>query len=138
MIALADARRLAAFGLALALAAMSAAADEPAEPASQSDDGRGPEAAAAPAKPVCLGAADTREMVRSRHFIEPYAALKFAATQRKAEALSARLCHTGDEFFYDITVLHRDGRLVRVHMNAATGKPIPRAAREAKEPPPKN
>ena len=41
------------------------------------------------AKPACLNAAETREMVKSRHLLEPFAALKFAGAQRKAEALSA-------------------------------------------------
>ena len=86
---------------------------------------------AAAAKPVCLNAAETREEVKSRHLIEPFAALKFAAAQRKAEALSAKLCHTGDDFVYEITLLHRDGRLVHVEMEAATGKCSPARAERA-------
>ena len=74
------------------------------------------------AKPVCLNAAETRETVKSHHLLEPFAALKFASAQRKAEALSARLCRTGDDFIYEITLLHRDGRLVHVEMEAGTGK----------------
>ena len=66
---------------------------------------------AAAAKPVCLNAADTREQVKAHKLLEPYAALKSAAQQRKAEALSAKLCVSGDEFIYEITLLHRDGRL---------------------------
>ena len=88
-------------------------------------------------KPVCLTAAETREEVKARRLLEPFAALKFAAAQRKAEALSAKLCHTDDEFIYEITLLHRDGRLVHVQMDAGTGKPVSGAARphEAHEPP---
>ena len=85
------------------------------------------------AKPVCLNAAETREEVKSRHLIEPFAALKFAAAQRKAEALSAKLCHTGEDFIYEITLLHRDGRLVHVEMEAATGKIVSRPPREPHE-----
>ena len=85
------------------------------------------------AKPVCLNAAETREEVKSRHLIEPFAALKFAGAQRKAEALSARLCHTGDDFFYEITLLHRDGHLVHVEMEATTGKVVVRPAHETHE-----
>ncbi len=84
-------------------------------------------------KPVCLTAAETREMVKSHHLIEPFAALKYAAAQRKAEALSARLCRVGDDFVYVITLLHRDGRLVHVETEAATGKIVPRAPREPRE-----
>ena len=84
-------------------------------------------------KPVCLSPAETREQVKTRRFVEPFAALKSAAAQRKAEPLSARLCHIGDEFIYEITMLHRDGRLVHVEMEAATGKLMPRVSREPRE-----
>jgi uncharacterized membrane protein YkoI len=115
MAALAMVCRAAAWCAVMACASASAAEAEP------------PHAAAARA---CLNAAETREEVKSRHLIEPFAALKFAAAQRKAEALSARLCHTGDDFIYEITLLHRDGRLVHVEMEAATGKVVVRPARE--------
>ena len=88
----------------------------------------------ASAKPVCLTAAETREMVKSHHLIEPFAALKYAAAQRKAEALSVRLCRSGEGLVYIITLLHRDGRLVHVAMEAATGKIVPRPMREPREP----
>lgn len=87
----------------------------------------------AAAKPVCLNAAETRETVKSHRLLEPFAALKFAAAQRKAEALSARLCRAGDDFIYEITLLHRDGRLVHVEMEAATGKIAARPMREPHE-----
>jgi len=117
MAALAMIRRAAAWCAVLACASANAAETEP------------PRAAAA--KPVCLNAAETREEIKARHLIEPFAALKFAAAQRKAEALSARLCHTGEDFIYEITLLHRDGRLVHVDMEATTGKVRP--AREPHE-----
>jgi uncharacterized membrane protein YkoI len=86
------------------------------------------------ARPVCLNAAETREMVKSHRLLEPFAALKFVGAQRKAEALSARLCRSGDDFIYEITLLHRDGRLVHVEMEAATGKIAPHPTRESHEP----
>jgi hypothetical protein len=85
------------------------------------------------AKPVCLNAAETRELVKSRRLLEPFAALKFAGAQRKAEALSARLCRTEDDFIYEITILNREGRLVHVEMEAATGKIAARPPREPHE-----
>ena len=92
----------------------------------------------AAAKPICLNAAETREEIKAHRLIEPFAALKSAASQRKAEALSARLCHNGDEFIYEITLLHRDGRLVHVEMEAESGKLIPRPPHEAHDPAVKN
>lgn len=88
----------------------------------------------APAKFVCLNAADTRDQVKAHKLIEPYAALKSAAQQRKAEALSAKLCTSGDDYIYVITLLHRDGKLARVQIDAGTGKLIARPSREPHEP----
>jgi hypothetical protein len=87
----------------------------------------------AAAKPACLSAAETREMVKTRRLLEPFAALKFASAQRKAEALSAKLCRTGEDFVYEITLLLRDGRLVHVDMEAGTGKIASRPPREPHE-----
>ena len=83
-------------------------------------------------KTVCLPQNETREEVKARHLLEPFAVLKSAATQFKAEALSAKLCHVGDEFVYEIALLHRDGRFVHVVLNAATGKFI--EVRHGREP----
>jgi hypothetical protein len=84
-------------------------------------------------KPACLNAAETREAVKTRRLLEPFAALKFASAQRKAEALSAKLCRTGEDFVYEITLLLRDGRLVHVDMEAGTGKIASRPTREPHE-----
>jgi uncharacterized membrane protein YkoI len=92
------------------------------------------EARSAP-KTVCLPPSETREEIKARHFLEPFAVLRSAAAQFKAEALSARLCRLGDEFVYEIKLLHRDGRLLRVAMNATTGKLV--GVRNAREPTPK-
>lgn len=84
----------------------------------------------------CLPPSETREEIKTRHLLEPFAALKAAAVQFKAEALSAKLCRNGDELVYEIALLHRDGRLVHVVTSAATGKVI--SVRNAREPGPKN
>ena len=118
MAALAFVCRAAVLSLAMASVVARAAEAEPHAP---------------PAKPVCLTAAETRDEVKAHRLLEPFAALKFAAQQRKAEALSAKLCHAGDEFIYEITLLHRDGRLVHVQMEAGTGKLIGRPAHEPHE-----
>jgi uncharacterized membrane protein YkoI len=76
----------------------------------------------AAAKPVCFPASETQEEIKGHRLLEPFPVLKSAAAQFKAEALSARLCRIGDEFVYEIALLHRDGRFVHVVMNAATGK----------------
>jgi uncharacterized membrane protein YkoI len=83
-------------------------------------------------KAICLPPNETREEIKARHVREPFAVLKSAAAQFKAEALSAKLCHLDDDFVYEIALLHRDGRFVHVVMNAATGKFI--GVRHGREP----
>ena len=73
-------------------------------------------------KPVCISASETREEIKAHHLIEPFAALKSAQAQYKAEPLSAKLCRVGEELIYEIALLHRDGHYVHVWMNAETGK----------------
>ena len=105
---------------ALALGAPARAADGEPKPA---------------ARHACLAPAETREEIKARHLLEPFAVLKSAAAQFRAEALSAKLCRMGDEYVYEIALLHRDGRFVHVVMNAATGKFI--EFRRSREPTPK-
>ena len=100
------------------------------------------EAAAAPqdapavVKRICFPTNETREEIKGHHLVEPFVALKNAAATVKAEALSAKLCRLGDELVYEIALLRRDGRLVHVAVNAASGKLV--ATRANHEPPPRN
>jgi hypothetical protein len=73
-------------------------------------------------KRVCLSPAETREEIKARRLREPFWVLKHAAQRFKAEALSAKLCRIDGEFFYEIALLHRDGRYFHVHVDATTGK----------------
>jgi uncharacterized membrane protein YkoI len=93
-------------------------------------------AVAAAAKKICLSAAETREQIKASHFIEPFAALKFAAQHFKSEALSAKLCRNEDDFVYEIALLHRDGKFFRAHVSALTGKLV--EIKHPHEAPPKN
>jgi peptidase YpeB-like protein len=85
-------------------------------------------------KGVCFPTGETREEIKAHRLLEPFVALKSAEKAvGKAEALSAKLCRlAGEEYVYEIALLHRDGRLVHVVMNAVTGKLInTRISREA-------
>jgi hypothetical protein len=81
-------------------------------------------APAAPAKRVCIAENETREEIKAHHLLEPFVVLKSASASLKAEALRARLCQIGDEFVYEITLLHHDGHVVHAVMSAVTGKRI--------------
>ena len=92
-------------------------------------------AEAQPAKLACLSSSETREGIAARHLMEPFAVLKSAATAAKAEALSAKLCRSGEEYVYEIALLDRHGRLAHLVVNAATGKIL--GSRNLREPPPR-
>ena len=86
------------------------------------------------AKLECLKPADARDELKERHFLEPFVVLRSAAREVKAEALSAKLCHFGDDWVYSIALLHRDGRYVHILMDAVTGRILPARARETPKP----
>jgi uncharacterized membrane protein YkoI len=84
---------------------------------------RGPALAAERAAPGCLASGDAFEMVSSRQVVPPAVAIgaaRHAAPQ--AEVLRAALCHEPGALVYLIMALRKDGRLVRVVVDAPSGK----------------
>jgi hypothetical protein len=72
---------------------------------------------------VCFNSAETREKIVAHHLADPFRALR--AGRLQGEALRAKLCRwKQDDFVYEIAVLRRDGRLVRVYMNAQNGQTV--------------
>ena len=86
-------------------------------------------------KRSCLPQSETREVIKARHLLEPFAVLKSPAAHFKAEALSAKLCRIGDEFVYDIAIVASRRPVGPRGMNAATGKLLGES--NAREPAPK-
>jgi uncharacterized membrane protein YkoI len=82
-------------------------------------------AAAGPAvaaDPTCLTQEQRRAAVASHRAI-PLARAVRDVRRRIAggEVVSARLCHRGSELVYVLTVLARDGKVIRASVNAASG-----------------
>ena len=70
---------------------------------------------------VCFSQSETRENIASHRLSEPISALR--AGRQQGEALRARLCRwKPDEFVYEVSVLHRDGRVLHIYMNARSGQ----------------
>ena len=109
------------FVLALAFYASLAAS-----PLAASPDDAGPEAPASAASPerACLNAAETRAAVARHGLVDPLAALRAAARKAQADPLRSRLCRAGAGFVYDMALLRRDGKVLRVSVDAATGHPV--------------
>ena len=70
----------------------------------------------------CLTDSEIREEVQAKRVVPQLTALRAARAKMGGEAVRARLCREGDNLFYHITALRRDGRVVRVVVDAATGK----------------
>lgn len=84
--------------------------------------------AAAPAQAAavkthgCLTEAEIREEVSAKRVIPQVAALRTARSQVGGEAVRARLCRSDGGLVYSITALKRDGKVVRVFVDAASGR----------------
>jgi hypothetical protein len=100
----------------------------------------GAETAAAQEPPPaqeCYTVAQTREQIARHGLVEPSGVLREHVDPKKSKPLAARLCRNGEVFIYDITVLHHDGRIESVPINAANGKPHRAHEAPAKGEPPK-
>jgi uncharacterized membrane protein YkoI len=75
-----------------------------------------------PPERVCLTVAQAREKIALHKFAEPFRVTTFVAHHFQAETLRVKLCRRKDEFVYEISLLQKDGRVIRVYANAATGK----------------
>jgi uncharacterized membrane protein YkoI len=84
-----------------------------------------PAAAADP--PVCLRQDQRRAAVATHHAIPlAHAVREIRSRVAGAEVVRARLCYRGAELVYVLTVLVRDGKVIRVSVNAASGAIVDR------------
>lgn len=77
-----------------------------------------------PGPKKCYSAAETRERVASQKLRPAFEMMRKASTLTGAEAIAGKLCHWNDDDIYVISLLRHNGALVRVFMNAVTGRVI--------------
>src|SRR5262245_2826030 len=63
---------------------------------------------------VCLSQVETRHAVSQKSVVAPAVAIKAAARAAGGRVLRASLCRVEDRLTYEITTLHKDGRVARV------------------------
>ena len=73
----------------------------------------------------CLSPQETRESVVAYQLHEPLTLLRDAARETRAEPLNSRLCRWNEQFVYEMSLLRRDGRVLRVFVDAASGNKLP-------------
>src|SRR5437588_11834064 len=74
----------------------------------------------------CLSTDETREEIASARLVQPLVLMRRAAGDLHAEAVDGRLCRWNNELIYEISLLRRDGHIVRVLFNAANGQAVDR------------
>jgi uncharacterized membrane protein YkoI len=102
---------IALFSLVLAACAVALCASGRAEPAHEQ-----------PREQQCYSTGETRDKIADNEIGEPFRAMQKAAAHFEAEALSAKLCRLRDVFVYEISLLRRDGRLIRCFVDAKSGQ----------------
>ncbi|PSC04512.1 hypothetical protein SLNSH_13535 [Alsobacter soli] len=70
----------------------------------------------------CLDQHEIREEVAAKRVVSQVVALRAARGALGGEAVRARLCRNESGLVYAITALKRDGKVVRVYVDAQTGK----------------
>lgn len=83
--------------------------------------------AAAQQARACLSQDEMRDRIAEKHAVSSALAVRAARRAAKApgaELLRTRLCREGDRLEYVVTFLRRDGRVVPVMVDAASGRVI--------------
>jgi len=81
-------------------------------------------AEAPPARPAfsCVAAAEARAAIVRHKLADPSPALRAMARRAQAEPLRSRLCRMEEQFVYEMALLRRDGKVVRVYVDAQDGR----------------
>ncbi len=73
------------------------------------------------AESVCFSADDTREHVVKHGLVPLHDIVRSARSATPTDLISARLCETNGNMVYMIAMLGRDGKLLRLTVDARTG-----------------
>ncbi len=72
---------------------------------------------------TCFSQSETRDKIVQRRLTDPVSATR--AGRAEGETLRTRLCRwKQDELVYEVFVLRRDGRIIRVYINAQNGQAV--------------
>jgi hypothetical protein len=77
----------------------------------------------APARLQCFTMAQARSKMGAQKLADPFRCMRDVALRLQGEPLGARLCQLGEELIYEISLLRRDGRIVKILVDAFSGQP---------------
>ena len=70
----------------------------------------------------CFSTAQTRQKIAQHRLVDPFLATQHARNVEPGDAISERLCEVAGAYVYEIVLLRLDGRTVKVHVDASSGK----------------
>ncbi|MBM3562094.1 MAG: hypothetical protein FJX16_10715 [Alphaproteobacteria bacterium] len=71
----------------------------------------------------CFTMAQARAKIEAHKLADPFRSMREAALRLQGEPLGARLCQLGEGLIYEISLLRRDGHIVKIHVDAFNGRP---------------
>lgn len=78
-----------------------------------------------PARPrLCYSTAETRDKIAAHDLSEPFRVMRSEASRLHAEAIGAKLCRWSEDLVYEISLLRRDGRIIRIFVDAKTAQVV--------------
>lgn len=77
----------------------------------------------APARLQCFTMAQARSKMEAQKLADPFRCMRDIALRLQAEPLGARLCQLGEGLIYEISLLRRDGHIVKILVDAFSGRP---------------
>lgn len=81
------------------------------------------EDAPAAAAMQCFTMAQARGKMEAHKLADPFRSMRETALRLQGEPLGARLCQLGEGLIYEISLLRRDGHIVKIFVDAFSGQP---------------
>jgi uncharacterized membrane protein YkoI len=78
----------------------------------------------AAAEQTCLSVEDTRSSVQQHGLVSLHEVIRSVQSANPADLISARLCETNGNMVYMIALLGKNGRVMRMTIDARTGEVI--------------
>ena len=75
-----------------------------------------------PAHMQCFTMAQARGKIEAHKLADPFRSMREAAVRLQGEPLGAKLCQLGEGLIYEISLLRRDGHIVKIRVDAFSGR----------------
>ena len=66
--------------------------------------------------------AQARGKIEAHKLADPFRSMREAALRLQGEPLGTKLCQLGEGLIYEISLLRRDGHIVKIHVDAFSGR----------------